>query len=165
MIILETKSLRLVPLAREHYEWLFGLYADAEVMRYIANGPRTREVSRVILDKMLAAPQPQGYWVITDKKTDEPLGAVLLIVRAPTAELELGFMLEREVRGRGYATEAARAVTQHGLLYVERIEAFTHPENLASQAVLRKVGYVSLGEAIGPYGGADIRFAITRPSA
>ncbi|QND50244.1 GNAT family N-acetyltransferase [Rhizobium lusitanum] len=57
-------------------------------------------------------------------------------------EFELGYSLSREVWGNGYATEIAGALADwfftRGI--AKRFIAFTHPENAASQRVLRKIG-------------------------
>jgi [ribosomal protein S5]-alanine N-acetyltransferase len=160
---MKTDSLLLTPLTREDYDYLCALYGDAEVMRWIATGkPRTPEVSIGILDKMIVAAPPQGYWVMRDNVSNERLGAAMLMIRAEGKPLELGFMLGRNAWGRGLATQAAQAVTQYALTLVDRLEAYTAIENTASQSVLRKVGFTDLGEKSGPYGGIDRGFAITR---
>lgn len=57
-------------------------------------------------------------------------------------QFELGYSLREEVWGKGLATEAASALAHW---FFERqvasgFIAFTHPENIASQRVLRKIG-------------------------
>eukprot|EP01018_Ginkgo_biloba_P028894 Gb_01751 [translate_table: standard] len=60
---------------------------------------------------------------------------------------ELGFVLARSQWGKGIATEAVKIVLpvafQH--LQVERIEAVVAKENVASQRVLEKSGFVNEG--------------------
>lgn len=53
-----------------------------------------------------------------------------------------GYTLARAYWGRGYATEAARLLVDHGFgpLGLKRIEATCSPENLASARVLTKTG-------------------------
>lgn len=65
--------------------------------------------------------------------------------RSGTAEL--GFWLGRAWWGRGYATEATRAVLQHGF-ESGRLPGFTSShfvDNAASAAVLRKLGFAATG--------------------
>ena len=163
---IETPSLFLDPLTTADYPWVVALYADAEVMRYIGNGPRSEEESRKRLDWLLdqAAKLGFGYWVLRDRKTLDPLGGAMLMVRSPGAKVELGFALGRVAWGRGLATEAARALVAHAFqaLEVPNLEAFTHPDNAASGAVLRKAGMIETGLTTGPYGDVDRRFAVTR---
>ena len=55
---------------------------------------------------------------------------------------EVGFLLDRSWWGKGYATEAARAALQFGFedFKLKQIIALVHPENLASQRVIEKLG-------------------------
>ena len=57
-------------------------------------------------------------------------------------EVGLYWALAPEHRGNGYATEAARAVIEHGFgeLRLARIVATTERDNLASIAVMRRLG-------------------------
>ena len=94
---LRTESLLLDPLAREDFSWLFALYADAEVMRYIGRGVRTEEESRRNLDWLVAHGErlPFGYWVLRERATGARLGGAVLMIRREGAPAELGFMLAR----------------------------------------------------------------------
>lgn len=60
---------------------------------------------------------------------------------------EIGYGLLEEFRGQGYATEAVRAACRWALSQpgVAAVEAETIPDNAASQAVLRKIGFVPTG--------------------
>lgn len=62
-------------------------------------------------------------------------------------EALLGFLVKRDYRGRGYATEAARAVVDYGFeqLGLARILAGCDPENEASRRVLEKIGMRTVG--------------------
>lgn len=55
---------------------------------------------------------------------------------------EFGYVFRRDHWGRGYATEAARAMLAFGFagLGMERISATCDPDNLASARVLTKAG-------------------------
>jgi RimJ/RimL family protein N-acetyltransferase len=58
--------------------------------------------------------------------------------------VEIGWRLAAEHWGRGYATEAARAVLAFGFqsLALEEIVSFTVPANLRSRRVMQKIGMV-----------------------
>jgi RimJ/RimL family protein N-acetyltransferase len=60
-----------------------------------------------------------------------------------TAEYGLFWALGRQFRGHGYATEAAEAVIGHGFktLRMRRWIATTEHANVASQAVMRRLGF------------------------
>ncbi|MFL5312007.1 MAG: GNAT family N-acetyltransferase, partial [Myxococcales bacterium] len=91
---LQTESVLLDPLARDDFPWLFALYADAEVMRYIGHGPRSEEESRRNLDWLVAHGErlPFGYWVLRERATGARLGGAVLMIRRDGAPVELGFM-------------------------------------------------------------------------
>ena len=163
---LQTESVLLDPLMRDDYAWLFALYADAEVMRYIGRGPRSEEESRRNLDWLLAHGErlPFGYWVLRDRATSQRLGGAVLMIRREGSPIELGFMLARPAWGRGLATQVAQALVAHAFadLRLPELQAFTDVENAASGAVLRKAGLRDAGLCPGPYGRIDRRFELTR---
>jgi RimJ/RimL family protein N-acetyltransferase len=164
---IETPNLLLEPLTTADYPWVIGLYADDEVMRYIGDGkPRGEQQSRERLDWFLdqAARLGFGYWMVRDRATAEPVGGAMLMVRMPGAKVEIGFAFAKRAWGRGIATEAARALIDHAFetLGVPDLEAFTHPDNTASGAVLCKAGMIDKGLATGPYGDVDRRYGITQ---
>ena len=161
---MQTDSLLLQPLTREDYPWLCALYADPEIMRYIGTGVRTYEVASGVLDKMMAAQPPAGYWTLRDKQTGEPLGGAMLMIRKEGSPLEIGFLLAKSAWGRGVATQATRALLEHAftVLKVPLVEAFTDERNDASAKVLLKAGFRDAGLSPGPYGGSDRKFSISR---
>lgn len=65
---------------------------------------------------------------------------------------ELGFRLVSQYRGKGYATEAARAVLS--ILEVANVIAFTEPSNKESVKVLHKLGFCQTGTS--SLGGMEI---------
>lgn len=79
-------------------------------------------------------------WVITAKPEDTPIGSIGCAVEGHA--VELGYVLYRAYWGRGYATEAARAVFEWAasLEGVVRVWATCDVENLASVRVLEKIG-------------------------
>lgn len=72
---------------------------------------------------------------------------------------EIGWRLARAAWGRGYATEGALLALRHGfeVLGLPQIVSFTVPANLASQAVMRRIGLTLRGEFDHP------RFADAHP--
>jgi RimJ/RimL family protein N-acetyltransferase len=79
-------------------------------------------------------------WVISVKPASRAMGAIACRVRGHA--VDFGYVLNRKVWGRGYATEAARAVTvwTMNLPGVYRLWATCDAENLASIRVLEKAG-------------------------
>ncbi|MEO1070101.1 MAG: GNAT family N-acetyltransferase [Cyanobacteria bacterium J06638_6] len=79
-------------------------------------------------------------WVITIQPDDRPVGLVACWINHPTAGF--GYLLNRHYWGRGYGTEAARAVVNWAIAQpdIKRVWATCDAENLASVRVLEKCG-------------------------
>jgi ribosomal-protein-alanine N-acetyltransferase len=79
------------------------------------------------------------------------VGRIMLtgIVRGPFLSANLGYWLAASVNGRGVATAAAGEVirTAFGEMGLHRIQAGTLLDNVASQRVLAKNGFVRFGTA------------------
>lgn len=73
----------------------------------------------------------------------QQLGGTGLHTRLETGAFEIGYWIHVDHCGRGYAREAAAALTEVGLMYMQatRIEIRCDPANLASQTVPRRLGY------------------------
>jgi len=82
-----------------------------------------------------------------------------------TDEIEVGYLLDKGHWGRGLATEAARESVRFGFedLGIETIVGVVHPENVASQRVLEKVG-LSFVERSNYFGMNVYRYLMTRPA-
>jgi RimJ/RimL family protein N-acetyltransferase len=117
---------------------------------------------RAFIRARTLAPYPpgQGYWVVAQKaRPDAFLGWVLPIPEDATGpEVEIGWRLMTDARGRGFATEAARAVLAHGLdrLALPRIVADIRAGNAASRRVAEKIGMHAIG---GPSDMGIVRYA------
>jgi [ribosomal protein S5]-alanine N-acetyltransferase len=75
----------------------------------------------------------------------------------PTTEgvVEIAYGVDPQHQGKGYATEAARALTQYAFTtgQVRTVCAHTLPEPNASTRVLTKCGFERMGEVIDPEDG------------
>lgn len=73
--------------------------------------------------------------------------------------VEIAYGIDENHRGRGYATEAARAVTAFAFERgVKVVRAHTKAENLASKRVLEKCGFRRIGEVVDPEDGLVCRW-------
>jgi ribosomal-protein-alanine N-acetyltransferase len=65
-------------------------------------------------------------------------------------EIEIGYRLHPDYWGQGLATEAARAIRDHGFddLNLPRLISLIHPENVASQRVAEKNGMTPEKETV-----------------
>lgn len=127
--------------------------ADPETMRYLG-GPMTRAESDAYIQRTKAhwAEDGHGKWVVELAETGEFVGA-LGLQRARfeahfTPAVEIAWRMTRRFWGRGYATEGARAAVAFGFetLKLNEIVALTVPQNLASRAVMDRLGMRLSGE-------------------
>jgi RimJ/RimL family protein N-acetyltransferase len=92
--------------------------------------------------------EPYGVWVIVDETTETVIGDVgFMGPPGDDGTIEIGYSVIPGFRGRGIATEAARAVARWGLEQpkVVCVVARCEPDNVASIAVLAHVGFVRDG--------------------
>jgi class 3 adenylate cyclase len=109
---------------------------------------------RIKLERMALLPVEQHpwqtYWLIV--LTETQFGAGLIGFKGvPDAEgrAEVGYGIATEVEGQGYMTEALRRLAEWAWTRPEirGITATVAPENIASQRVLEKSGFLHLGRA------------------
>ncbi len=128
------------------------LWGDPSVTASIG-GPFTSEEVRLRLSReieLMIASKVQ-YWPVFLREDEELVGCTgLRPYRAGV--LELGFHLRPQYWGRGLAEEAARAVISYAFntLEVESLFAGHHPENAASEHLLRKLGFCYTHDEIYP---------------
>ena len=79
----------------------------------------------------------------------ERVGDICFKGLASTGTVEIGYGLLQEYWGKGYATEAVKAMIEWAFRQpgVKAIEAETEANNIASQRVLQKAGFVPLGKS------------------
>jgi ribosomal-protein-alanine N-acetyltransferase len=84
-----------------------------------------------------------GLYLVELKATGEPIGICGLIKREALEDVDLGYALLEEFRGKGYAFESASAVLELGRRTFElsRIVAISSKENQSSARLLGKLGF------------------------
>jgi ribosomal-protein-alanine N-acetyltransferase len=124
----------------DDFELFWTLYGDIEVTR-LFGGPFSREQVRARFDAELANLATLGvqYWPLF---ADQDFVGVCGL--KPHGEnFAFGFHLRPEHWGRGYATEASRAVLAYArnVLHATTVFAGHHPDNARSQRALEKLGF------------------------
>ena len=133
------------------YPAIASLNADPAVQRFLclSKAPPTYEEVLADLPCLLNTPAPigGGLWSIRSRATTDFLGLVLLLYTDDHTEVEFGYRLFPKFWGRGYATEAGRAVVNHAFddLGLTALCAIVHPDNTASSAVAEKLGFLRTG--------------------
>jgi RimJ/RimL family protein N-acetyltransferase len=142
---LETARLRLVPPTTGDAAAIFRRYAsDPEVTRFLG-WPRHQTVTET--ESFLAFSDhewrraPAGPYLIWSKQDDTLLGATGLAIE-DNGQAVTGYVLAKDAWGKGYATEALRAMVDVARqIGVRRLTACCHTQHVASQRVLEKVGF------------------------
>jgi RimJ/RimL family protein N-acetyltransferase len=156
-----TERLVLRPRTAADIEDNLDMDMDPAVHRFIwGNTPPDRETQRRKIRDQIATGWPHrgGFWVVERKDERGFLGWCCLVPLEDSGLIEIGYRYVREAWGQGYATEAARRILDHGFrkLGIDPIVAVTHPQNLASQNVLLKIGLQRNGTAF--HYGQDVAF-------
>lgn len=89
-----------------------------------------------------------GSWAIYHKEDKKVIGTIGFVEYVGThRRAEVGFALSHKYWNKGITSEALRLVLDFGFNYMElmRVEARCYTENLASQAVLKKCGFIYEG--------------------
>lgn len=87
------------------------------------------------------------YWLIIDKNTNEIIGRIgFKDIPDQKGEIEIGYGSHTDYRAKGYMTETLKAITEWGfnqsILPIKKIIAQTQKDNIPSQKVLIKAGYI-----------------------
>lgn len=132
---------------------LHRIYSDPEAMRYIPGGAfddMERVRRSIARSRERETTSGMTLWAVDDKATGEFMGQCGVVpVDGKGPEIELAYHFARPFWGRGYATEAARAVADYAFreLELERLIGLTFPANVPSQRVLEKTGFAYVRDA------------------
>jgi ribosomal-protein-alanine N-acetyltransferase len=104
---------------------------------------------RHLLGWMAADPDATGWgaWYVVRREDQLLVGSVGLKGRPRDGTAELGYTLVAEAQGRGYATEAARALVDWAFAHadVRRVCAQTFPHHVPSLRVMERLGFSYAG--------------------
>ncbi len=145
MPILGTERLLLREFVLEDVDALALVLSDPETMRYYpATLDRAGVVEWIRRNRRRYVDAGHGLWAMVLKSSGELVGDCGLTRQAVdgTEEIEIGYHVRRDLWGRGYAPEAARACQEYGFgrLGADRLISLIRPENLASRRVAEKTG-------------------------
>ncbi len=150
-IILETPRLRLVTWEADDTGLVQALHSSVDTTQYLSGAaPWSRERAQERLQKWLDEDERDGTtkYKLLRRQDGVFVGRAGFSLLGQT--YELGYSLCREAWGNGYATEIARALAQWFFEkdFSDRFTAFTHPDNVASQHVLTKIGMLPCASVI-----------------
>lgn len=125
--------------------------SDDEMAALIAE--QTEEELKIAYGEMLAQskanPQQRQWYAMwfVELPSGERIGELCFMGLSDEGKTEIGYGLLPKFWGKGYASEAVKAVTEWAVKQgVKTVEAETDAENIASQKVLSKAGFMPTGE-------------------
>ncbi|HKR96034.1 MAG TPA: GNAT family N-acetyltransferase [Candidatus Angelobacter sp.] len=144
-LVLETERLRLREFAESDVDALQAVLGDPVAMQYYP-APFDRQGVEAWITKNRDRYQRDGYglWAMLLKDTGELIGDCGCTVQEVEGrnEVEVGYHVRRDLWGKGYATEAARACMGYAFAKIgtERVISIIRPENVQSKRVAEKNG-------------------------
>ena len=150
MIILETERLRIRNWTAGDGDLFHEINSDPKVMEFFP-ARRSRAQSDAFLEYVKSGIEETGYGFtcLEDKQTGRPIGFCGLAYANlapifPADTIEIGWRLALPFWGRGYVTEAARALLKHGFETrgLAEIVSFAVAANRRSTAVMERIGLV-----------------------
>lgn len=149
-IYAETERLILREIVPEDRHELFAIDSDPEVNIYLGKKPiqnieQTDDIIQFIRKQYLD--NGIGRWAMIEKSTNTFIGwsglkLVCELINEHINYYDLGYRLNKNSWGKGYATEAARATVNYGFneLNLNNIYAIADSQNSVSKHVLEKTG-------------------------
>lgn len=145
---LETERLLLRRIDENDVDEVLALRGNPETMKFIPR-PLTKtkedalEHIAMIEDKIVS--NTGINWGITIKGNPKIIGIIgHYRIQPENHRAEIGYMSFPETNGQGYITEAIQVVVAYGFeqMNLHSVEAVIDPENIASERVLQKNGFV-----------------------
>jgi RimJ/RimL family protein N-acetyltransferase len=155
---LVTERLVLRPLTLDDGDELAVLHAEESFWRYPFGRGWTRAETESFLQRQIERYRDPGIALsaVVVGETGELAGWAGLSIPTFLPEIlpavEVGWRLGEAYRGRGFATEAGAAWVEHGFgeLGLDSIVSIYQPENVASGAVMRRLGFTLERETTHP---------------
>ncbi len=155
---IETERLLLRDILPEDEEAFFAMDSNPIVHTYLGNKPVTT-IEQIRNAIALINRQYQdngiGRWAVIEKSSGNFIGWSGLKFEKETENslptyYDLGYRLNPDYWGKGYATESAKAALEYGFteLKLNEIIGKAHIENKASQHVLQKCGLLFVEQII-----------------
>ena len=145
---MQTRNLKLVPKTLEE------VHASIEAMTPAERAELSADWLALLHASTSADPWTHGFSLVL-LDTDTVVGSAGFKGPPANGVVEIAYGLSPEHQGKGYATEAAEALTAHAFDSgeVRVVRAHTLPESNASGRVLTKCGFRRIGEVIDPEDG------------
>lgn len=140
MKIIETERMILRPLTIEDAPDVFEWAGDAIVNKYM---PYPLHENVHVAEEWIRSLKDKNEFGFCLKETGKVIGAGSIVYREENKAYELGYNLNRNFWGMGYATEAAKAMIEWAYKNLDAKDFFARHanENKASGNVIAKCGF------------------------
>jgi len=152
MLIFETERLIVREFISADMDYFFMINSNEMVMRFIRKALTKKESDDFFKANLLLYKEhPKlGRWCVLEKKHNRFIGSFVLIhlpFEDEKTAIQLGYALLPEAWGKGYATELTKAGIEYFFTnnFSSELHAITAMQNIASQKVLLKCGFVANG--------------------
>ncbi len=146
-LLIQTQRTILRDLTEKDYEFFSNLETREHSLRYESDTIPTKKYLDKKFKDILSSSHEKSrtkYILLIERKEDHLLlGKVLLWqIDKAIAEWEMGWVTHPNYLGKGYASEAARALLEFGFVQLgaNRICANCNDANLSSERVMQKIG-------------------------
>jgi len=162
----ETERLSIRKIGLQDAAFMLAMLTDRGFLAHIGDrGVRTlEEAEDYIRNRVLSSYQEHGFgmYIVALKGSGEPIGTVGFVRREGLSAPDIGFAFLEPYTGRGYGQEAARALIDWGreTLNIGPLLAITAPQNVASAALLRTLGFRETGRVLLPAHGGESRLFV-----
>lgn len=145
---IETERLLLRRINQNDVEEVLALRGNPETMKYIPR-PLAKTKEEALVHIAMIEEKIENNtginWGITIKGSNKIIGIIgHYRIQPENHRAEIGYMSLPKYNGKGYITEAIKAVVEYGFeqMNLHSIEAVINPGNKASERVLQKNGFV-----------------------
>jgi [ribosomal protein S5]-alanine N-acetyltransferase len=143
---LSTARLRLRQFRAEDADAMHECFADPQAMRFWNQPVYTKriETERAVRSFIDCTPSYYRFWAVAEAGTDRCLGLVNYHDgHIRSKRVSIGYIIEPTRQRQGIGAEAVSAILDFcfGELGLHRAQAFIHPDNIASIALVEKLGF------------------------
>lgn len=150
MVELNGQRIRLREFREDDLDASLAVVGDDRVTKFLSFDSLDRDTQAVRLagaiERARMSPRTEYYLAVTTLSDDQLVGFARLGLGGVQAA-KLGYAIAADHWGNGYATDAARTLIDYGFseLGLHRITAAIGPDNTASLAVVRRLGFTYEG--------------------
>jgi RimJ/RimL family protein N-acetyltransferase len=146
---LTTTRLHIRPVKVDDSKAMFKYRSHAETNEFLSLRPKSENDVKEFIKKTNSQINIEGSWfqfVLIEKNSNSLIGDIgihFIEDGSDNKQVEIGYTLDKDYRGKGFATEALRVVIDYLFkdLNKHRISASIDPKNSASIKLIERLGF------------------------